>query len=132
MATPTVHNIFFDNPFTNAEPKVPVEDKKYVLFTDKYTQVYFDVDLNKKLCEEWYEFYPCFQDCDTVYLKEIHRRFIEDNESVRIVFSVYVRPQNTALGRLVFSQFMFSHKIDGILYEKACGINTRGVAVVVK
>lgn len=133
ISTPTAHNIFFDNPFTMAEPKVPMEGKNYVLLADKYTQVYFEVDINKKLCEEWYAFYPSFQDCETVYLQEVSRRAIgeEEGECWRIMYSVYVRPQNIQLRRLTLSEFKFSHKVDGVLYEKACEIETRGIAVVV-
>ena len=111
-----------------------MEESHYVLNFEKWTKVYFEIEADDRLFQNWYTFHPQFENFDNMYLNILSsRRFEYDNGHIRR-FScfVYIRPQNENITTLKLSNFILFHTLEGVGYEKECAINVEPLPIAIK
>ena len=120
---PTVQKVYFENPtMVNVEDKVPIVDGKYVLKRDKWTKIYFEIDVDERICKSWYSFTVEFDGFDTIGLQELSYYEIEKGMIIyhRFRCFVYIRPQSADVSQLALHTATYFHTIDGEGWNVDC------------
>ena len=131
---PTVTKLSFDHPYTNIEETVPLEEGNYVLSFEKWTKVYFEVEADDRLFQNWYTFHPQFENFDNMYLNILSSRWIEYDNGLMRRFRcfVYIRPQNENVTTLNLSEFILFYTFNGVGNEKECALNIEPLPITIR
>ena len=107
------------------------EDGNYILSSEEWNLLYFDVEMDERLVVSWFEFSIEFYDCETFMIERISSHYTKDN-LVILSYCAYVRPQNQEVSRIEASNLSFSYVYEGMRYEKDCVIISNSLSVKVK
>ena len=130
---PVARELYFENPtMINVEDEVPIEDGKYIIEERKWTKVYFEIDVDKRICNSWYSFTVEFDGFDTIGLQELSYRELEDSNINRFCCFAYVRPQSEAIAQLSLEKVTYFHTIDGEGWMVDCENQSKPILVSVK
>lgn len=107
------------------------ENGNYILSSEEWNLLYFDVEMDERLVVSWFEFSIEFYDCETFMIERISSHYTKDN-LVILSYCAYVRPQNQEVSRIEASNLSFSYVYEGMRYEKDCIIISNSLSVKVK
>ena len=132
MLVPTVQKVYFENPtMVNIEDVVPMVEGKYVLQERKWTKVYFEVDVDERISNSWYDFTPVFEGFEVIAFQEISYRYIDVSTTKRFCCSIYVRPLDLERTELNITSLNYFHIIDGEGYSVDCEIDTKALPICI-
>ena len=130
---PTVQKLYFENPkIINVEDEVPIEDGKYIIEERKWTKVYFEIDVDERICNSWYSFTVEFNGFDTIGLRELSYRQIEGSTLNRFCCFAYIRPQAKEVTQLSLKKVSYFYTIDGEGWTVDCENVSKSIPVSVK
>jgi hypothetical protein len=130
---PTVQKLYFENPtMSNVEDEVPIENGKYILEAGKWVKVYFEIDIDEKICNSWYSFTIEFDGFDTIGLRELSYRQIEGTTLNRFRCFAYVKPRSVEMSHLSLGRIIYFHVIDGEGWTVDCENMSKPLPISIK
>lgn len=118
---PSVQKLYFEHPtMVNVEEEVPIVDGKYILEDEKWTKVYFEIDVDQRIANGWHSFSMEIEGFEVISLQERGSRSIESNTIQRFCCFAYIRPLSMAINEVRVKSVEYSYMIDGEAWTVSC------------
>jgi len=129
--TPKITKMYFEHPNSSGIlPDVKLNGGRYVLPIESYTQIYFEIEMDSRLFDCYYEINPKFTGCLDAMLTEHFTLLSDKREVFRKVYSVYIRP-TMEMDDIILESVAFYLVVEGRRYEKECAVECTPIKIFV-